>query len=251
MEVSFLTWNLALMARSAQAPQHWELHDTEAHVRSEVLRLEPDVVLFQELPGLVPFIETYAMVGPNPRTHSGNLAILLKHELVEQDPPWMTVGSFASTVTIEDLTIANVHLASGSGAESDRLEQLAQLVHKTPTKALVVAGDTNTRVGEEPKIAELGLMAQRPPRPTWNSKINHFHHQGSEFSAYFSRWFVSSEVTVGKTWVADWPPIEAADTRFFVSDHFACGATVSPGISVNEPDSSRPKNGRSVPGGPP
>jgi hypothetical protein len=229
MEVSFLTWNLALMARSAQAPQHWEMFDTEAHVRSEILRLQPDVVLFQELPGLVPFVETHAMVGPNPRTHSGNLAILVKNALAEPDLQWLTVGSFASAVTVNGLTIANVHLVSGPGAGSDRTEQLAQVVAKSPTRALVIAGDTNTRVDEETKIGELGLKTQRPPRATWNSKFNRFNHKGPEFSAYFSRWFVTSDVTVTKPWVADSQPVEAANKRFFVSDHFACGATVSAG----------------------
>ena len=48
----FLSWNLALLNRSAHAPQHWELCDTEEVVREQVIELSPDIVLFQELPGL-------------------------------------------------------------------------------------------------------------------------------------------------------------------------------------------------------
>ena len=46
---SFLSWNLALLNRSAHAPQHWELCDTEEVVREQVIELSPDIVLFQEL----------------------------------------------------------------------------------------------------------------------------------------------------------------------------------------------------------
>ena len=59
---SFLSWNLALLNRSAHAPQHWELCDTEEVVREQVIELSPDIVLFQELPGLVPYIETHNMI---------------------------------------------------------------------------------------------------------------------------------------------------------------------------------------------
>ena len=77
------------MARPANAPQHWELHDTEAFVRQSVLDRSPSVVLFQELPGLVPYIETHAMVGANPRTHSGNLP----HWLGTNSWSWRHLGS--------------------------------------------------------------------------------------------------------------------------------------------------------------
>lgn len=218
-----------MMARSAEAPQHWEMFNTEAHVADTVAELEPDIVLFQELPGLVPFVVSHAMVGANPKTHSGNLATLIKHELAPVTPQWATVGSFALTVVLQDLTVANVHLAPGRGAEEQRLDQIQQIVAQCSTDALLIAGDTNTRVSEEEAIGALGLKTHRPPRPTWNSKVNRFNEAGGDFSAYFSRWFVSKGVTIGKQWVGDKRRIDLASKQFFVSDHFVCGATVSTG----------------------
>ena len=52
--ISFLSWNLAMLGRPSQAPQHWELCDTEEIIREQIVELAPDIVLFQELPGLVP-----------------------------------------------------------------------------------------------------------------------------------------------------------------------------------------------------
>jgi hypothetical protein len=220
-----MSWNLALMARPANAPQLWEMHDTEAFVRKSVLERSPSVVLFQELPGLVPYIETHAMVGANPRTHSGNLATLVGHELMDMTPSWETVGSFCLMVQLGGLTIANVHLASGPGAASERLDQLSQIRSASPMDALIVVGDTNTRVAEEASIAELGLDGLRPPAPTWNSKKNRFRSGSAEFAAYFSRWFTSTDVQVDAPWVEDAAALQAGSERFFVSDHFAFGAT--------------------------
>lgn len=216
-----------MMARSAEAPQHWEMFNTEAHVTDTVAELQPDIVLFQELPGLVPFVTSHAMVGANPKTHSGNLATLIKHELAPEAPKWATVGSFALSVVVGDLTVANVHLAPGRGVEDERLDQIQQIMAQRSTEALLIAGDTNTRISEEEAIGALGLKTHRPPRPTWNSKVNRFNRTGSDFSAYFSRWFVSEGVTVSKQWVGDKRRIDDASKRFYVSDHFVCGATVS------------------------
>ena len=49
--ISFLSWNLAMLGRPSQAPQHWELCDTEEIIREQIVELAPDIVLFQELPG--------------------------------------------------------------------------------------------------------------------------------------------------------------------------------------------------------
>ena len=60
--VSFLTWNVAMMQRSAEAPHQWSLEQTEDAVRSFVSARDPDVVCFQELPGLVPYLDTHSLV---------------------------------------------------------------------------------------------------------------------------------------------------------------------------------------------
>ena len=46
-----------MLERSAQAPVSWEQYNTEEAIRQQVLSIAPDIVLFQELPGIVPFID--------------------------------------------------------------------------------------------------------------------------------------------------------------------------------------------------
>ena len=218
--LSVLTWNLALLEGSAEAPLSWTVEHTEAMVRQALLEASPDVVAFQELPGLVPFVETHAMMQANPRSHSGNLATLVKSDLLTMDPSVHTVAGCAILTTFGplDLTIANVHLTPGPGGGAARLEQLAAIVEASPTEALVIIGDTNTRVQELPALADAGLLSDAPPRPTWDSKRNHFRQGGAAFTAYFTRWFASPGVSVTGVRVLD-QPLEIDGHRFHRSDH--------------------------------
>ncbi len=215
-----------MLERSAQAPQNWRQENTEAHVRATVLEQSPDLVLLQELPRMVPFIETHGMIKANPQSHSGNLAMLVKHELLDPEPAFTTVKGVAILATFGDLTVANVHLAPGPAGTAERLEQLAKVVEASPTKRLLVVGDTNTRLDEEEALADAGLTGVKPSPATWNSKRNKFRHGGAEFTAYFTRWFASPGVTV--TDVEVWnDPIEASGHSFYPSDHFALAGTVT------------------------
>ena len=139
-----------MFERSADAPPNWDQQHTEAAVRETILDLAPDLVLFQELPGLVPFVETHDMVRANPRSHSGNLATLVAHAVMEQQPTSLVVTRTALLTTFPDfgLTVANVHLSPGRGAEAQRLHQLRVVADASPTDNLVIVGDTNTRKAE-------------------------------------------------------------------------------------------------------
>ena len=44
-----------MLERSAEAPVSWEQYNTEESIRQQVLSIAPDIVLFQELPGIVPY----------------------------------------------------------------------------------------------------------------------------------------------------------------------------------------------------
>lgn len=228
--LTFLTWNLALLEGSAEAPLGWDQGATEAAVRDRVLAVAPDLVLLQELPGLVPYVETHDMIRANPRTHSGYLATLVTHELMATEPAHRVVTGCAvlTTFTRPALTVANVHLASGPGAAAtaERLAQLADVVEASPTEALLVVGDTNTRAAEMAAVEAAGLVTVRPPRPTWDSRRNRFRAGGAEFTAHFTRWFASPAVTVGE--VAVWhQPLVVDGRRFHLSDHFALSGRVT------------------------
>ncbi|MDH4076636.1 MAG: hypothetical protein OEY41_01695 [Acidimicrobiia bacterium] len=232
--LTFLSWNLALLERSAEAPPAWDQAASEAAVRDQVLALAPDIVLLQELPGLVPYVETHDMIRANPRTHSGHLATLVTHELMATEPAHRVVPGCAVLTTFTGagagpaLTVANVHLAAGPGAAAtgERLAQLADVVEASPTEALLVVGDTNTREAEMVAVQAAGLVTVRPPRATWDSRRNRFRAGGAEFTAHFTRWIASPAVTVSEVTV--WhQPVVVDGHRFHLSDHFALSGRVS------------------------
>lgn len=224
MSLSVLTWNLAMLERSAEAPHTWGIEHTEQAIRERVLEQSPDIILFQELPGMVPFIETHDMVRANPKTHQGNLATLCTHGLLadekrENGPIITVVDGCAVLLTLASgLTVANVHLAPGPGATGLRLEQMANVVESSPTPHLLVIGDTNTRVDEMEPLAEAGLVGAKPPKPTWDGKRNRFHADIPEFKAYFTRFFATEAVAVSDVTVLDHPWTVDDDT-FYLSDH--------------------------------
>jgi len=226
-DLTFLTWNLALLERSAQAPIHWSQLDSENAVRGFVLAVGPEVILYQELPGLVPFVETHGMVRSNPRSHSGHLAVLLTHDLLATDPRPATIPGGALMVTLDQpaLTIVNVHLAPGRQGRTQRLATLEAITERSPTDCLLVAGDTNTRADELPAIAGLGLTAPDLPAPTWDGRRNRFRAEVPRFTASFTRYLVRGEVDVSDVEVHT-APVVVDDMQFHLSDHYALSGSV-------------------------
>lgn len=225
--LSILTWNLAMLARSEQAPASWTDEHALAAIREFALELKPDVILLQELPSLVPYVETHGMVRANPVTHSGNLATLLSHNLMETGQPEARVVERTALLTVFrplGLTIANVHLTPGRGGAASRLDQMAKIVDASPTAHLIVGGDTNSRLDEVPAFEELGLGGDRPPTPTWNSRRNRFHADMPEFSAYFTRYFATEGVSLHDVQVWEDAQVEHDGRAFQLSDHYALTA---------------------------
>ena len=223
-----LTWNLAMFERSADAPTYWGQADTEATVRQRVLDIGPDVIAYQELPGLVPFVETHDMIRANPRSHSGNLATLVTHELMASKPTFTTVkrAALLTTFTNLDLTVANVHLTPGRGAGEQRRAQIRRILDKSPTDRLLIVGDTNTRVDEEDTIGGLDLDTPRPLSPTWDGHRNRFRGAAGSFRAYFTRAFSRGDLVITDQSVLD-DPVELDGELFHISDHFALLVTVA------------------------
>ena len=224
--ITFLTWNLCMMVSSHEAPAGWSLEHTEAKVRELVLQLDPDFVFFQELPGLVPYVETHDLLPANTESHSGNIATLVRNEMKDEIES-IAIGRFAVLAKMESrqLTLANVHLAPSQEGVDKRMRMLAKLIEKCETSGLVVAGDTNTRIKEEAGIEALGLTGHRPPRPTWDTKINQFRPNSRQFTAYFTRYFHNDQVAVDEVevWV---DKVEYNEERFHLSDHFPMSGSV-------------------------
>ncbi len=228
---TFLSWNLAMLERSDDAPASWGVEHSEHAVRERVLGWAPDIVLFQELPRMVPYLETHGMIRANPLTHQGNLATLVRHDLLAAEgvdgPKVTVVDGCALLVTFADgLTIANVHLAPGPAAVGERLEQFARIVEASPTPTILIVGDTNTRVAEEGPLAEADLRGARPRHPTWDSKRNHFRRDGQAFTAHFTRWFASPGVKVTGVQI-DREPVEVDGCAVHLSEHYSLRGSVA------------------------
>ena len=224
---TFLTWNLCLMQNSDDAPAGWRVDQTESKVREFILEHDPDFVFFQELPGLVPYVETHDLIPANTKSHSGNIATIVRKELMDELES-KTIGGFAvvSRIKSAGLTFANVHLEAGKGGDYKRLESLNRIVNECESPSLVIAGDTNTRVEEEESLKTIGLLGKRPPKPTWNSNVNHFRSHGRKFSSYYTRYFHNDSAKISKVKVWD-QPFEHDSSKFYLSDHFALSAQVS------------------------
>ncbi|MDB2318068.1 hypothetical protein N9V88_00615 [bacterium] len=224
--ISFLSWNLNLLENSHAAPLGWRMDQAESLVRERVLAVDPDFVCFQELPGLVPYVETHDLIPANTVSHSGNLATLVRRELLDQVES-RAVGRSAVLSAIESagISIANVHLPPGGHGKAERLAVIERIVSICPTPKLLVLGDTNTRIGETSAIEGLGVRGELPPAPTWDSRRNRFRHEGKRFTAYFTRYFHSDGVRVkdvkvfNQSWNVD-------GAHFFLSDHFALAGRV-------------------------
>lgn len=233
--LTILSWNLAMLSRSQEAPPSWTQEQTEAEVRDLLLRWSPDLVTFQELPGVVPYVETHDMVRANPRSHSGNLATLVGNHLIDGSD-WGDHAGLPTPIVVDgcgllvafadlDLSVANVHLAPGRGAAGTRMAQLQAVSSRAPTSDVVIVGDTNIRVAEEPAIESLGLQAPRPPRPTWDGRRNRFHGPDGEFVANFTRVLATPGVRVTEQIVRS-GGLTIDGHAFHLSDHFALEVTI-------------------------
>ena len=224
--LTFLSWNLAMLERSEFAPAGWRLDQSEAAVRNFVLQADTDLVLFQELPGLIPYIDTHDMAPANAKGQLGDIATLARRALMPDITASRVKYAVLTHVQSMDLTIANIHLPSGNGGDEDRLKALESIQAACPTKHLAIIGDSNTRTKEEPNIAKLGLMGERPPAPTWDGHKSKYRRDDHNFSAYFTRGFHSKGVTIDevKVWST---PVQDGDHAFHLSDHFALSGRIT------------------------
>ena len=216
-----------MLERSAEAPVLWEQYNTEETIRQQILNVNPDIVLLQELPGIVPFVETHDMIKENPKSHSGHLATLVSHKLMEGSISHSSVPGCGLITTFGNLglTVANVHLCPGSGEAKTRRDQLSAIITGSPNDHLAIIGDTNTRSSEIDLIRQAGLLAPTPPNPTWNSFKNRFHLGAPRFRANFTRCFTHPDIKALDLEVLD-SPIKLEEKTFHLSDHFALRGTL-------------------------
>jgi endonuclease/exonuclease/phosphatase family metal-dependent hydrolase len=215
-----------MLERSDSAPAGWRIDQTEAAVRSFTLEADVYFVLFQELPGLVPYLDTHDMVPTNTKGQSGDVATLARRDLMPQITASRLDNAVLMHIASLNLTIANVHLPSGRGRDHDRLEIIKRIQSTSKTKHLAIIGDTNTRTAEEGAITGLGLRGARPPEPTWNGRLSKYRQDDRTFTAYFTRAFHSTSLEIAsvKVWSQ---PTEQRGHTFHLSDHFAMSVQIT------------------------
>ena len=214
------------MENSLGAPVGWRMDQAESLIRERVLAVDPDFICFQELPGLVPYIETHELIPANTVSHCGNLATLVRRELLNQvESRAIDRCAILSAIGVAGVSIANVHLPPGVHGKAERLDAIEQIISICPTTSLVLIGDTNTRIGETSAIEALGVHGELPPSPTWDSRCNRFRDDGKRYTAYFTRYFHSDGVGVKDVRVFN-QPWNLNGSRFFLSDHFALAGRV-------------------------
>lgn len=216
-----------MMVPSEQAPTSWRQDLAESEIRKFILELDPDFVFFQELPGMVPFVETHDLLPANVKSHCGDVATIARKELVS-DIKAEPVDRFAVLAVIEkaNLTLANVHLEPGRNGAGLRREMMGTLANHCPTDGLIIVGDTNSRLKEEERLADYGLTGEKPPKATWDTRANRFREDGPKFTAYFTRYFHNENVKVSDVTVWD-EPLEFEGKKFHLSDHFPMSGTVT------------------------
>ena len=231
-DLTLISWNLAMLERSAQAPGSIGRSQIEDAVRRFTLGLKPDIVCWQELPNQVPFVETLDLMQATTQSHSGRLATLIAKDSAASrcEPTVKAIEGIGLLSTFPEadgrpaFSVGNVHLEPGKGAAGERLAQLGQIVEASPTERIMIVGDTNMRVADVEFVENAGFAAPKPPRPTWNSKKNRFLSEGHGFTAYFTRVFASPGIELGPMTVHDKPEI-VDGARFYWSDHFALSTT--------------------------
>ncbi|MFK7767369.1 MAG: hypothetical protein AB8B55_09125 [Mariniblastus sp.] len=217
---TFLSWNLCMLENSAAAPSGWRMDQAESKVREFILELAPDFVFFQELPGLVPYVETHDLIPANTISHCGNIATIVRKDLMDQLTS-KALGKFGVLTNFEaaGISFCNVHLEPGKTGDDKRLGSVNRITQETTTPGLIVVGDTNTRISEEKSFEEIGLIGERPRKATWDSRKNRFRENGREYTAYYTRFFHNEQVKIDKVKIWDEPIVED-NRRFHLSDHF-------------------------------
>ena len=227
MSPHVLSWNIAQLEVSADAPSGWDIDYTQDAIRRFILRLKPDLICLQEVPTDVPFVEGYELLPKQTESHCGYVATLIREDVASANLSHDVVRRSAVLTHFPTwaLTIANVHLAPWNSGRQERIRSLKEITNQSKTERLVVIGDTNTRVDEEDAIAELGLAADRPPDSTWDTRRNRFRSDSNAYSAYYTRYFCRGEVRMTDVRVWD-TPLQVDGQKFFLSDHFAMSGRI-------------------------
>ena len=167
--LTLVTYNIAGCQPSKMAPSSWTMNDSVQAIKSEILKDDPDIIALQEIPEQYTktiLSEGYKLVGTK-WTHAPYVALFVRKGIdvkrIKSNSP-AVVGEVQFMFHDKQqqpqqhrLWIASVHLEPFGEGASDRRRQLQSLVKEANKEQvpLIIAGDTNMRVAEDP-VAENG-----------------------------------------------------------------------------------------------
>jgi len=231
-----MSWNVAMLKPSHQAPPDWTAENTEDAVLDAIEAERPGLLHLQELPTAVGlgYIEGYVHLDKTTESHCGCIHTYVRSDLAGLIEDVRVLDRFCVLTQLRlpsgaGLQAANVHLLPHKQNAGNRLAQASEILSCGPELHTLVAGDTNTR---QPEAAEwrrgLGLVGEMPAKQhTWDGFANRFHGPETfKFRSSFSRLFHSKGVHVDHVRILK-DPIERGGRRFFLSDHHAFVGTLS------------------------
>lgn len=231
--VNVLSWNIAMCQPSAQA--QWNVDENARRIRERILDANADVIAIQEAPtdtwgdACLPHYNHIGCV----KTHCGFTIILVRTSI--HATAFEVNDAPAVGVILNNTSYVSLHLAPSKGNEDIRLAQLESIVRSISTPEFVLIGDTNMRKHESASVEALDLDdawkllgSSKTTEYTWNSRINHYHTDGYQFTCRFDRAYVRAVTCTAFSLFANVP--EADTDGVYLSDHFGIMLMIEPVI---------------------
>ena len=228
--LKILTWNIAGRDLSNSAPKSWSFRDKLCALRREILRLQPDVLALQEVPGsgvcaAVP--EGLELIGAAEAHPSGCFAQLYCRPELDMRrvglPRSTPAVSGRCTVNESEIMFVSAHLFPSRENDAERAREVRQIFSARVCDSLVLLGDLNVRPLEVKSLCdEHDLRAMPYSGCTWDPRVNKFYENLQDYrrnGEVFDQVLSSGCVWVEGHRVGNCYEYRAGK-KFHLSDHF-------------------------------
>ena len=228
--LKILTWNIAGRDLSNSAPKSWSFRDKLCALRREILRLQPDVLALQEVPGsgvcaAVP--EGLVLIGAAEAHPSGCFAQLYCRPELDMRrvglPQSTPAVSGRCTVNECEIMFVSAHLFPSRENDAERAREVRQIFSARVCDSLVLLGDLNVRPLEVKSLCdEHDLRAMPYSGCTWDPRVNKFYENLQDYrrnGEVFDQVLSSGCVWVEGHRVGNCYEYRAGK-KFHLSDHF-------------------------------
>lgn len=219
--MKILSWNITQCGSKSSSESTWDDAENEKRIINYILSKKPELVSLQETPGAAWASEKfkdYTQVFEE-QSHCGYSVLLVKTELKLKSD----TNIYPTHFELNDVAFVCVHLAPSSHGRESRFEQMCTIAETLNSyEKCVVIGDTNMRAIEDRDVENLGFTdawkqvgSNYEDKFTWNSRINHYHENGFEFTARFDRAYIKGVNCSSFSLIGN-----EKDNGAYLSDHF-------------------------------